>query len=191
MSLAGKNHETDFSAQMTAVAEANEQLRDTDGFLVESSEGDIGWVEEIWVGEANEPRALALQTRDGRHALLPAEEVLAVEREQRWVVVPPQPTLLELGPPHLTKDGRDGSGMRMTASWATTGAPIAAPTRPSWRWRLRLPRPRSAAVPRERERAERPLWQVIAMLYASLAFTVVFVIALAFAIARLVSGAAY
>jgi len=46
-------------------------------------------------------------------------------------------------------------------------------------------------VPRERERTERPLWQVIAVLYASLAFTVVFVIALAFAIARLVSGAAY
>ncbi len=179
MSRVGKNHETDFSAQMTALAEANEQLRDTDGFLVESSEGDIGWVEEIWVGEANEPRALAVQTR------------VAVEHEQRWVVVPPQPTLLELAPPHLTKDGRDGSGIRMTASWATTGAPIAAPTRRSWRWRLRSSRPRSAAVPREQERAERPLWQVIVVLYASLAFTVVFVIALAFAIARLVSGAAY
>lgn len=79
----------------------------------------------------------------------------------------------------------------MTASWATTGARLAAPARPSWGWRLRLPRPRGAAVPQDGVRAERPLWQVIAALYASLAFAVAFIITLAFLIARLISGVAY
>ena len=31
---------------MAAVSETNSELRDTDGFLVESPEGEIGWVEE-------------------------------------------------------------------------------------------------------------------------------------------------
>lgn len=151
--------------------------------------GDVGWVEEIWVDEEDEPRALAVRTTDGRHALLLEKEVVAVEHEQRWVVVRPQRALLELAPPRLTNGGRAGSGIRMTASWATTGEPLAAPARQSWGWRLRLPRPRRAAVPQDG--AERPLWQVIAALYASLAFAVAFIITLAFLIARLISGAAY
>ena len=171
---------------VAVVAEENERLRDTDGFLVESSEGDIGWVEEIWLGETNQPRALAVRMTDGRHALLPAEEVMTVEREQRWVVVPPRPALLELARPRLTDGGR---GRRMAASWATTGAPVAVPTRPSWGWRLLLRRASPVAVPREG--AEPPVWQVIALLYAAIAFVVVLLVSLAFVIAHLVTGNAY
>ena len=176
---------------MAAASETSSELHDTDGFLVESPEGEIGWVEEIWLGEANEPRALVVQTRDGRHALLLEEDVVAVEREQRWVVVPRRPTLLELAPPRLTNGDSTGPGVRMTASWATTGAPLAALAQPSWRWRLHLPHPRPAAAARKREPAERPLWLAIAVLYASLALVIASLITLAFLIARLVSGAAY
>jgi hypothetical protein len=41
------------------------------------------------------------------------------------------------------------------------------------------------------EREERPLWQLVVMLYGAIAFLVVFLIAVAFAIAKLVTGAAY
>ena len=50
---------------------------------------------------------------------------------------------------------------------------------------------RVAAADAAAEHKERPLWQLVAMLYGSIAFLVVFLIALAFAIAKLVTGAAY
>jgi hypothetical protein len=50
---------------------------------------------------------------------------------------------------------------------------------------------RTAAVDAAAEREERPLWRLVAMLYGSIAFLVVFLIALAFAIAKLVTVAAY
>ena len=50
---------------------------------------------------------------------------------------------------------------------------------------------RTAAADAPAEREERPLWQLVAMLYGSIAFLVVFLIAVAFAIAKLVTGAAY
>jgi type IV secretory pathway VirB2 component (pilin) len=49
---------------------------------------------------------------------------------------------------------------------------------------------RVAAADAAAEHKERPLWQLVAMLYGSIAFLVV-LIALAFAIAKLVTGAAY
>jgi hypothetical protein len=50
-------------------------------------------------------------------------------------------------------------------------------------------RPDSLAAPREP--TERPLWQLVALLYATLALVVACVIALTFAVASLVAGAAY
>jgi type IV secretory pathway VirB2 component (pilin) len=50
---------------------------------------------------------------------------------------------------------------------------------------------RTAAADAETKPEERPLWQLVAMLYGSIAFLVVFVIAIAFAVAKLVTGAAY
>jgi len=175
---------------MATIAERSRQLRETEGFLVESPEGAIGRVEEIWVDEANEPCALAVRTNDGRHALLLEEDVVAVQHEQGWVVAPSHPGLLELEQPRLsTNADRGGSEPRIVASWQTTGAVLAAAPRPARRWRLPFPDLRRSAV--EPDSVERPLWRAIATLYAALVFVVAFVITLAFVIARLVSGAAY
>jgi hypothetical protein len=166
---------------MATVARGNEQLRDTDGFRVESSEGTLASVEEVWLDDADEPCALAVRTRDGRRALLLADEVVAVQREQRWVVVPPRPGLLELAPPHLVAAG-DGPVPHLKAAWETTGASIPAEVRHERH--LRLSRAKG-------ESAERPLWLAIGALYAFITVFVVAVIGLAFAVAWLVAGNAY
>jgi hypothetical protein len=175
---------------MAMIAERSPQLRETEGFLVESPEGAIGRVEGIWVDQANEPCALAVRTNDGRHALLLGEDVVAVQHEQGWVVAPSRPGLLELEPPRLSMiaDHRS-SKPPIAASWQTTGAILPAAPRPAWRWRLPFPHHRRSAV--RPNSVERPLWRTVATLYAVLVFVVAFVITLAFVIARLVSGAAY
>lgn len=53
----------------------------------------------------------------------------------------------------------------------------------------RLARTAAAGAPAEHE--ERPLWQLLAVLYGSIAFLVVFLIAVAFGVSKLVTGAAY
>jgi hypothetical protein len=177
-----------------AVTTARDGLLDTNGFIVESADGDVGWVEEVWLGKGDEPRALAVETVDGRHALLSAEDVLAVDREQHWVVIPPDQELLELDAPRLTA-GNGRAGMRLVASWGTTGSVLPAPSRPRWRSPIKRPerhrRPQPAPAASPREGPERPLWQAVILLYGSLALFAVLLITLAFLVARLVTGAAY
>jgi hypothetical protein len=164
---------------MALVAEESSRLCDTDGFLVESPEGDVGRVEEVWLDEHDDPCALAVRTGDGQHALLLADEVVTVDREHRWVVVPSAPRLLELAPPRVSLDG----GVRLSASWETTGEAVELPPRPARRW-LRRARAR-------RDLEERPLWLVIACLYGWLVVAVALMLGLAFGIAALVGGAPY
>jgi hypothetical protein len=175
---------------MTTVVDSDARLRETEGFVVESPDGDLGWVEEVWVGEANEPRALAVRTADGRHGLLLEGEVLAVDRENRWVVVSAEPALLELAAPRLTVAPDEREPRTAVASWTTTGELLPVAPR-----RLRLPRflaRRWRTVRGGRAgRRERPVWQSIAVLIASLALIVAFTITVAFLIADLVTGAAY
>jgi hypothetical protein len=172
---------------MTTIVETDAELRGTDGFVVESPEGDLGWVEEVWLGEHNEPRALAVRTADGRHGLLLQDKVLAVDLENRWIVVPPQTALLELAPPRLTSD--PGEGETVSASWTTTGDILnVSPRRPRLaRYLARRSRSRRKRIPRR----ELPLWQALAMLIASLMVLVAFTIALAFLVADLVTGTIY
>jgi hypothetical protein len=162
-------------------AAASTRLHGTDGYVVETAAGDVGWVEELWLGEEDEPRAVAVRTSDGRHGLLLDEQVLAVDRENHWIVVPPEPTLLELDAPRIVADGSTPS-----ASWTTTGAEFPAPAR---RRRV-LPALRRAA-PSLTARKEWPLWRSVATLLASIAFLVALTITLAYVIAWLVTGAAY
>lgn len=172
---------------MTAIVGEDRRLDGTDGFVVESAEGDVGRVEEVWVGEANEPRALAVRTTDGRHGLLLGEDVLAVDRENHWVVVSPETVLLELDTPRLqTRRGEDG-GRRQAASWTTTGdvVPLVPPRRDRWRFPLRLP-PRVSRLAGE----DRLPW-AIATLLTAIVLLVGLVMTLAFVIARIVTGAAY
>src|SRR5206468_4422872 len=86
---------------MTSVIDAErlQALEESEGYTVESPNGSIGWVEEVWLGERSEPHALAMRTIDGTRALLLAEQVAAVDREHGWVVVEPDPRLRELDPP--------------------------------------------------------------------------------------------
>lgn len=165
---------------MEGVLETHLELRDTDGFLVESPQGDLGWVEEVWLAESGEAKALAVRTADGRHALLLDDDVVAVDRERRWVVVPESPRLLELGPPRLA-GGEDGG---LAASWATTGASLEVVTRPHRLWHVPY-RPAEPKPPSTRRRPEQPVWQGIALLLVTIAFLVAVTTALAFVIADL------
>lgn len=164
-------------------------LRGTDGFAVEAPNGEIGWVEEVWLGEEDEPRALAVQTVDGRHALLRADDVEAVEREQHWVVVREGQELLELDAPRI----RTSNG-RIVAVWETTGEALQAPAEPSWHLphlphRQPHPHPRLAATGR-RIRGW-PAWVSIAVLYSSLLLIGAALMAAAFLLAWWVTGSAY
>ena len=158
-----------------AVAADPRTLRDTEDFLVESPHGAIGLVEEVWLGERAEPRALAVRTRDGRHALLLDEDVLSVDREHRWIVVEAEPELRELDAPRLTNTA-DG---QLVATWATTGSVVH---------RRRLP---SVSVSAGAAVGERPLWQLIASLWIATGILVAGCIALVFLVAWLVAGAPY
>src|SRR5262249_59699887 len=109
---------------MATLARANTQLRETDGFRLQSPEGNLGRVEEVWLDDGDEPCALAVRTQDGRHALLLGQDVVTVDRDHRWVVVPSHPPLQELAPPHLVTADGGGAGARIEASWSTTGTAL-------------------------------------------------------------------
>jgi len=113
--------------------------------------------------------------------------VLAVDREQRWVVVSEETTFLELDVPRLT--ARPGDGTAIASSWATTGAVLEVAPRPHHLWHVPY-RPAEPARPAPRRTTERPLWQGIAALLLLIAVLVGVTVALAFVIPDLVAGAA-
>src|SRR5690348_11008797 len=78
---------------MIGLVEIDQRLRDTEGYTVESPEGDVGHVETVRFGPRGETRALFVELRDGTRTLLRAEDVVAVDRNYHWVVVPAQPAL--------------------------------------------------------------------------------------------------
>lgn len=162
------------------MATATPGLRDTEDYAVETPDGAIGRVEEVWLGRSGAPEALAVRTSDGGHALLLEEHVITVDREHRWVVVEEHPSLLELAPPQLVS----GDGP-VTAHWATTGA-VVHPEPPA-----RLPGARRFVERHAPHLAGRPLWQVVAILYGALTLIVAAGIGLVFLVAWLTTGAPY
>jgi hypothetical protein len=163
---------------MTALVHTTD-LHDTEGFDLESVDGAIGRIEEVWLGPGEEPQALAIRMTDGSRALLLDEDVVAVDREHHWVVVGPDLELLELDAPRL-----ESTGGRPAASWATTGA-VIHPEPLSEPGLLQAFRRRVPNVD------ERPLWQLVAMLYAAVALIVVFVVALVFVVSWIAVGHPY
>jgi hypothetical protein len=161
-------------------------LGESEGYTVEAPEGALGWVEEVWLDERREPRALAVRTVDGRRALLLAEQVTAVDQEHGWVVAETDPRLLELDPPRLT-EARDG---RLTASWTTTGTTLEPPAAVA-----QLPLAiRVRPAPAQRRPAtgtDWPLAKTVAVLYGTIALLIAFMITLAFTIAWAVTGTPY
>ena len=156
-----------------------ERLRGCDGFRVETPGGLVGWVEETWLGQAAEPAALAVRALDGRRALLFADDVEAVLEDRETVVLRREPTLLELEAPRI-----DGTGSRVTASWSTTGAVLEPPRKPAFLRRVVLGRRPWRLGPPPRPWVERPLWQVIALLYAGIILLAALVMTLAFSVAQ-------
>ena len=134
----------------------------------------------VGTAEAVEPAA----DEFGRDRLLvrrgnPDDEQIVVE----------EPTLLELEAPRLDGDRGNGSRVHLSASWATTGDVLPLPEPPT---RLHLPFASTrldAAAPNVF--GERPLWQMVAILYGSVALLVVLVIGVTFLVAALVGGHAY
>jgi hypothetical protein len=162
------------------------ELAGCEGFRLESPRGLLGWVEETWLGAGDEPVALAIRTIDWREGLLLAEDVERVIRDHELLTMRAGARLLELELPRVETASTNG----LSASWRTTGEPLELPEPPGVvdrallairPWRL-APPPRSAA--------ERPLWVVLAELYAVLALIVCTLIGLDFLIAWLVTGSA-
>jgi hypothetical protein len=166
------------SVVMTTLVHTTD-LHDTEGFDLESADGAIGQVEEIWLGPGEEPQALVIRLTDGSRALLLDEDVVAVDREHHWVVAGPHPGLLELDAPRL-----ESTGGRPAASWSTTGA-VIHPELPS------TPRVLPAFPRRVPNMEERPLWRVVATLYAAVALIVVLVVALVFVVSWIAAGDPY
>jgi hypothetical protein len=161
-----------------------------DGFRVEDERGLIGWVEETWLGPSRDPAALAIRTVDGRRGLLLASEVESVVAERELVHIARKGRLLELDVPRFETASVVGEPI-VAASWHTTGLTLEPPPPlgPVQRALLRVRPWRLAAPPAPV--ADRPLWQLVAVLYTCLALIVGLVIGLSFLAARLIAGSPY
>jgi hypothetical protein len=161
---------------MSVMATMSRHLLDRcDGFCVESADGPLGWVEEEWLGPDDEPQALAVHLVDGRRGLLLVGDVDAVVPEREVVRARDGARLLELGAPHLVRDG--------AASWETTGELLETRAAPSDHAVLGL-RP-------WRLRPARSEWRPFVIFMPVLALLIAFEIGLAFTVAYLVTGRAY
>jgi hypothetical protein len=161
-----------------------------DGFRVDSPDGRLGLVEEVWLGTAGEPVALAVRLENGRRGLMLAEDVRTILEDDRVVIAAPRAKLLELDAPRLEQISAGGGAPRLAASWATTGALLRPPPRPQPLARLLFAVTRSPASQPAAEH-ERPIWRTILILYASIALLAAGLMAVAFLAALLATGHAY
>ena len=168
---------------------ARQALSRCEGFRVESAQGVHGWVEETWLGAADEPAALAVRMVDGRDCLLLAEDLETLDREHRLLTMRTGARLLELDPPRIDPDSPNG----ITASWSTTGELSELPVSrgPLERALIALGRRRRVPPPPHSEPdRDRPTWVTVLLLFATIAFIVGTLISLDFLVAWLVTGSA-
>ncbi|HSC51502.1 MAG TPA: hypothetical protein VLD16_14670 [Gaiellaceae bacterium] len=163
------------------------ELAGCEGFRLETPRGLVGWVEETWLGAADEPVALAIRLIDGRDGLLLAEDVEAVVADSELLLMRAGARLLELDVPHV----QTASPGELSASWRTTGELLQLPDPPGPLTRGLLGiRPWRLAPP-PRPAAERPLWLTLVEVYAALTLIVGLLIGLDFLVAWLTTGSAY
>ena len=159
-------------------------IGNSDGFEVLTPRGFIGWVEETWLDGRDDPTAFVLRISDGRRGLLLAESVMDCVRDRRSLLVGSDVRVLELEPPHI-----DGE---LSATWRATGVAIDLPEPPGPLHHAlveRLHRPIvSTPAPRP---SERPLWQLLAILYSCLGLIALTLVGLDFLIAYISTGRAY
>jgi len=160
-----------------------------DGFRVDSPEGRLGVVEEVWLGQGGEPAALAVRQPNGRRGLLLAADVRAILYADRLVSAAPRARLLELDAPRLEELPAGGGAPRLAASWRTTGALLPGP---------RAPRPLSRlfglsgrAETKPAAALERPIWRTVLVLYAVITLLAAGLMAAAFLAALAATGHAY
>jgi hypothetical protein len=154
-----------------------------DGFSVVGPEGPIGVVEEAWLGERDQLAGLAVRLPNGLRGLLLADDVQAVLEDDGEVLVEPGRRLLELAVPRLER----ADGGHVAAHWETTGELIAPePERRSLR-RRRVRESLGVQVGRPEE-PTRPLWQIVLLLYGSIALLAIVVIGLAFMAELIATG---
>lgn len=135
-----------------------------DGYRVVAQAGKLGLVEEIWVGESDEPSAMVVRLQDGQRGLLELHDVAVVDTRSRTITLTESAHLLRLDPPHV-----DASNGEHVASWRATDEEIPLPNA-------------------SRKRGEPSLAQNVLVLYSAVAFIVGTLIGLDFLIAYLISG---
>jgi hypothetical protein len=162
------------------------ELAGCEGFRLEYERGLAGWVEETWLGAADEPVALAIRLIDGRDGLLLAEDVGMVVREHELLTMRADARLLELELPRVL-----ASNNGLSAAWRTTGEQLELPEPPGLVDRALLTiRPWRLAPP-PRGETTRPLWMTLVVLYSTLALIACLLIGLDFLVSWLVTGSAY
>ena len=162
-------------------------LRGCDGFKVEASHGLLGWVEEPWLGRDGEPTGFALRLIDGRRGFVLAGDVRLVVPDTEEVLLVEGAAIRELAAPRLER--RDDP---TSAEWATTGQLLEPPQRPDWLHETLLShRPWRLAPPPPAPDPEAVPWRTAALLVSCLLLLVAFEIALAFSVAKAVTGHAY
>jgi hypothetical protein len=82
-------------------------LRRCEGFRVESPDGFVGWVEEVWLGADHEPEVLVLRGPHGRRLLSLAGEDVAVDPRRERIALASTPELIA---PEDAWDPRAASG---------------------------------------------------------------------------------
>jgi hypothetical protein len=145
-------------------------LAGSDGYRVLSADEQLGWVEELWLGAADEPVAAVVRLADERRGLVVAEDVAAIAPTERSLTLAPDARLIRLDPPHVEQQ-TDGLS---SATWRATGELLQLPSK----------RPHDEQTARR----ERPLWMMIATLFFVLGGVVCLVIGLDFLLAYLVAG---
>jgi hypothetical protein len=103
--------------------------------------------------------------------------------DRRSLLVSSDVSVLELEPPHVDSDGR------LSATWRSTGAEIELPEPPGPVHHAVLDRLHRPVVPSLPPRpAERPLWQLLAILYSFLGIIALAIIGLDILISYISTG---
>jgi hypothetical protein len=155
-------------------------LAGSDGYRVLSAAEQLGWVEELWLGAADEPVAAVVRLADERRGLVIAEDVAAVAPDERSLTLAPAARLIRLDPPHV-EHLADGMS---SATWRATGEVLQLPAEP----RHEGPAPVDRLESGQSARRERPVFLTIATLYLVLGGIVGLVIGLDILLAYLVAG---
>jgi hypothetical protein len=153
-----------------------------DGYGVETPVGVVGWVEEMWLDDRDDPTALAVRLLDGRRGLLVQDQITEVSHDHRAVTIASDARILQLEPPHV-----QGNGGTPVASWAASGAALELPE-PAGLVRGAFAGLHRPPVPKAPEDAGDSTLRTILAMFIGIAIIGVAVIALDILVAYAVTG---